>query len=276
MSGGGGGPSNTTQTTKVEYSPEEQAARNQVMSAALGTYDKAQANNDGIYRGARPIGAGGVTQQAQQMALQNAWAQTAQLDKTQAANNFGLHDALFAESNPYLQSAMTAATRPMEEQFAESGGALQGIRQGAIQSGGYGGSRQGIAEGIATKGLNNKIADTRSTMAYQGYRDGLDQQQAAIKAQGMLSLLSQMPQQQVAAVGAQQDAQAQQMENYSANAAQYANTAQWEPIQNLANVIYGGSNGTTTATGQGPAAPDNTAATVGAIGSTALMALMMY
>lgn len=276
MSGGGGTPAQTTQTTKVEYSPEEQAARDKVMQAALGTYDGAVANNDGVYRGAKPVGAGATTQQAQQMAIANAGQQQQQLAQTQEANNFGLHDALYAESNPYLQSAMTAATRPMEEAFVNSGGALQGIRQGAIQAGGYGGSRQGIAEGLATKGLNDKVMDVRSTMAYNGYKDGLDQQQAAIKNQAMLSLLSQQPAQTVGAVGAQQDAQAQQQENYNANAAQYSKTAQWEPIQNLANVIYGGSNGTTTATGTAPAAPDNTASTLGAVGSAAMMAWMMY
>lgn len=276
MSGGSKQPAQTTQTTKVEYSPEEQAARDKVMQAALGTYDAAAANNDGIYRGAKPVGAGATTQQAQQLAIATAGQQAGQLQKTQEANNFGLRDALYAESNPYLQSAMTAATAPMERAFAESGGALQGIRQGAIQSGGYGGSRQGIAEGLATRGLQDKIMDTRSTMAYQGYKDGLDQQQAAIKNQAMLTMLSGQPAQTIGAVGAQQDAQAQQQENYNANVAQYSKQAQWEPIQNLANVIYGGSNGTTTATGQGPAQPDNTASTLGAVGSAAMMAWMMY
>jgi hypothetical protein len=246
------------------------------MQAALGTYDTAVANNDTTYRGPKPVGYGADTLQAMDMMKQNAASQTAQLQQTQDANNFGLHDALYAESNPYLQSAMTAATAPMERQFAESGGALQGARQDAIQTGGYGGSRQGIAEGIAARGLQDKVADTRATMAYKGYQDGLAQQQAAIKNQAMLSILSQQPAQQVGQVGAAQDAQAQQLENYQANADQYAHTAQWEPIQNLANVIYGGSNGSTTSTGQGPGGSSNVApALIGAAGS-GLSAYLMY
>lgn len=273
---GGSAPSNTTQTTKVEYSPEEQAARNKVMEAALGTYDIASANNDGIYRGAKPVGFGGTTLQGMEMMRTNALDQQQQIAGAQKANNFTMNDAMFAESNPYLQSAMTAATRPMEEQFANSGGALQATRQGAIQSGGYGGSRQGIAEGLATKGLNDKVMDVRATMANQNYQTASTNAQNAVKNQAMLTLLSQQPAQTIGQIGSAQDAQAQQMENYNANAAQYAKTAQWEPLQNLANIIYGGSNGTTTATGTGPAAPDNTAATVGAVGSAAMMAMMMY
>lgn len=276
MSGGGGQPAETTQTTKVEYSPEEQAARNQVMQAALGTYGQAAANNDGVYRGPKPVGFSADTQLGMDMMRQNAFQQQGQIQKTQAANDFTMTDAMYADKNPYLQSAMDAATRPMQEQFANSGGALQGIRQGAIESGGYGGSRQGIAEGLATKGLNDKVMDVRATMANQNYNTATTNAQSAIKNQAMLTLLSQQPGQTIGQIGSAQDAQAQQQENYNANVAQYSKTAQWEPLQNLANIIYGGSNGTTTATGQGPSAPDNTASTIGAVGSAAMMAWMMY
>lgn len=269
----GGGSKNTTQTTKVEYSPEEQAARNKVMQAALGTYDQAIVMNDGVYKGAKPVGAGGTTQLGQQMMIDNAYKQGAQLDKTQGANNFAMSDAMFAESNPYLQSAIGAATRPLIEQFGESGGALQGIRNGAQAAGGYGGSRQGIAEGIAAKGLVNKVGDISLTMANQNYQTASTNAQQAIKNQAMLTMLSQIPGQTVGQVGAMQDAEAQAFENYAANQRQYASTAQWEPIQNLANVIYGGSNGTTTSTAQGPK-QDNTMATLGGLGQLAMMALM--
>lgn len=271
----GGGSKNTTQTTKVEYSPEEQAARNKVMQAALGTYDTAVANNDGIYKGAKPVGMGSTTQLGSQMLIDNAHQQQGQIAQTQAANNFALSDALYAESNPYLQSAIGAATRPLIESFSESGGALQGIRNGAQSAGGYGGSRQGIAEGIAAKGLINKTGDIASTMANQNYQQGLEAQQSAIRNQAMLTMLSQMPGQTVGQVGAMEDANAQAQENYAANQRQYASTAQWEPLQNMANIIYGGSNGTTTSTAQGPS-QDNTMATIGSVGSMAMMAAMMY
>jgi hypothetical protein len=269
----GGGSKNTTQTTRVEYSPEEQAARNKIMQEALGTYEADKNDGSQQYSGAKPVNFGANTLLGQQMAIQNAQQQGAQLQQTQQANNFGLHDALYAESNPYLQSAMTAATRPMIEQFSEAGGALSGIRQDAMQSGGYGGSRQGIAEGLAAKALQNKVADTRSTMAYQGYKDGLDQQQAAIKNQAMLTMLSQIPAQTVGQVGAMEDAKGQEWANYEANRAQYEGQQQWQPLQNLANIIYGGSNGTTTSTAAAPK-PDNTMATLGGLGQLAMMALM--
>lgn len=268
------GPKNTTQTTRVEYSPEEQAARNKVMQSALSTYDADVANGGEQYTGAKPAGLGSDSLAAIEMMRANATQQQGQIAQTQQANNFGLHDALYAESNPYLRSAMDAATRPMVEQFTEAGGALSGIRQGAISSGGYGGSRQGIAEGLAMKGLNNKIADTRSTMAYQGYKDGLDQQQAAIKNQAMLTMLSQIPGQTIGQIGSLQDSQRQEQLNYDANKATYEANSQWEPLQNLANIIYGGSNGTTTTTAQAPR-QDNTMATLGGLGQMAMLAMML-
>lgn len=273
---GGGGPSNTTQTTKVEYSPEEQAARNKVMSAALGTYDNAIASNDGQYKGAKPAGLGDTTLQGMDMLRQNAQQQQGQIAQTQNANNFNLRDGMFVDSNPYLQSAIGAATRPLVEQFQGPGGALSSIRQGAQAAGGYGGSRQGIAEGIAAKALMGKVGDITSTMSSSAYDRGRDLQMQAIKNQGMLTMMSQLPGQTVGQIGTQLDASRQQQFNYDANKAQYESQAQWEPLQNLANLIYGGSNGTTTSTGTGPEAPDNTMQTVGALGSMAITAAMMY
>lgn len=56
-----------------------------------------------------------------------------------------------------------AATRPAMQQFQEQ--VLPSIRRGAAGAGQVGGSRQGIAEGIAGRGMGQHIADTSTRIA---------------------------------------------------------------------------------------------------------------
>lgn len=270
----GGGDNTTVQSTRVEYSPQEQAARDQVMQSALDTYKNSVASNNGQYTGAKPVGMSAQTQQGQSMLAGAAGQIQNNVNNATQANNFGLHDVLYANSNPYLQSAMDAATKPLINQFQDSGGVLSSIRDGAVSAGGYGGSRQGIAEGLAASRLNDTIANTRASMANTNYQNGLQTMQDSIKNTGMLSLLGQLPGQIMTGIGAQNEGYAQAQENYNAASRDYAQNSQWAPLQNLANIIYGGSNGTTTSKGTAPT-PDNTGQILGGLGSMAMLALMM-
>lgn len=80
-------------------------------------------------------------------------------------------DILNAESNPYLKSYMEAAIRPLGEQFSNV--VMPGISQDAITAGGFGGSRQGIAEGLASQGLSRATGDVTAQIGNEGYKQGL-------------------------------------------------------------------------------------------------------
>lgn len=84
------------------------------------------------------------------------------------------------QNNPYFQGALSAAIRPVTEQFTEQ--VLPGIRQGAIGAGQMGSSRQGIAEGIASRGYLDTVGDITSQMGSQAYGQGLQ----AVQAGGQL------------------------------------------------------------------------------------------
>lgn len=89
-------------------------------------------------------------------------------------------------NNPYLQGAMDAAIRPVTEQFTEQ--VLPGIKSAAMGAGQMGGSRQGIAEGIASRGYMDTIADMTAQMGSQAYGQGLNAVQAGAGiGQGLLS-----------------------------------------------------------------------------------------
>lgn len=61
-----------------------------------------------------------------------------------------------------LDPVVSNAMRRMGENFNEQ--VMPGIRSGAILAGGYGGSRQGVAEGLAAKGLLQSMGDMSSNM----------------------------------------------------------------------------------------------------------------
>lgn len=68
-------------------------------------------------------------------------------------------------NNQYFNAAADAATRPIYQNLTQQ--ALPQIRGGFQDQ--YGGSRQGIAEGLAIQGASQADADVRSKMAYDFY-----------------------------------------------------------------------------------------------------------
>lgn len=92
----------------------------------------------------------------------------------QAARN--LLNAGDPSSNPYFQGALESAIRPVAQQFNEQ--VMPGIRRNAIAAGQAGGSRQGIAEGIAGRGFADAIGDIATNMGNQAYGQGLQAMQA--------------------------------------------------------------------------------------------------
>lgn len=89
-------------------------------------------------------------------------------------------DALLAAgdptTNPYFQSTLQAAMRPVTEQFTEQ--VLPGLRRDARVTGSTGSTRQGIAEGLATRGYMNTLGDIATNMGNQAYGQGLGALQA--------------------------------------------------------------------------------------------------
>lgn len=285
-SSGGGQQTSTTQTT---YSPDEQAARNEIadlgswaMRMNLGYGDdpktpEVEADRGGNwwqYTGPKPVAASNDT-----MASWNSGAQAAQTigtntGKAQTANNFGLSQALYANSNPYLAGHIQAAQRPLVEQFMMAGGPMSTIRSGSVANGTYGGSRQGIAEGLAAKGLMRELGDISTTMQSGAYSEGLQAQQAAVKNQGLLNMMTMMPSQIQSQIGQQRETYAQEQENYAANVREQQKNGMWDPLQNFANIVYGGSNPTTSVTSSIPK-QNNTGQVLGSLGTMAMMYMMM-
>ena len=258
MSGGGGGTTKST-STNINYSPEEAAQRAKVMEEATRVYDATGGTiANSAYPGAKVAGFSPETEMAQRLAVGNAAQSQNTINQMNQGVNYGLTGAMDVNSNPYLQKAMQAALSTNNHNFSDAGGVLSQIRTGAESAGQYGGSRQGIAEGLAAARLNDTNANTVATMASNAYDKGQDTFAKTLMFAPQALEAANTPVNLLSSVGAQKENYAQQLADYQANADMWKLNAPWTPLQNYASIVYGGSTpGTTTETSTG--APQRTA-----------------
>jgi hypothetical protein len=171
-----------------------------------------------LYRQAQQYVQGPTTspleQQGQQAAVDYAGQLNPQLQAAQGAQQFLTSpNILSPESNPYLAQTAKAATSPIMQALMEQ--ILPNIRSGAVGAGGYGGSRQGIAEGIAGRGALQQIGDTTANIYSQAYGQGLNAMQGGLQAAPQTAALGLLPSQIMQQVGQEQRlAPFQQLQNY--------------------------------------------------------------
>lgn len=170
----GGGPSKTTQTTKVELSPEQR----KILQTAMPYIEQYGNTPLQQYGGSQIQGFDPLQEEGQEMALAAAKKQQETADQASQATKFLLNDVLSPDSNPYLRQYIEAATRPINEQLTQ--GTLPSIRGEANTAGQFGSSRQGIAEGLAAQGASRAIGDTTAGIATTAYGQGLDAQGRAL------------------------------------------------------------------------------------------------
>jgi len=187
------------------------------------------------------------------------------------ANIMGIQDQSSRMLNnpwedPTAQSYISEAIRPLQQQYSEQ--ILPGIRDQAEMYGGAG-SRTGLAEGVASRGLMDATSGVASNVVNNMYNRNLaNQLQAAglggdIYGQGQTQqarMMGFMPQMQQAGlfpsnimqqVGGQLQGQTQQgidqaMQNYY-----YNQNAPWDRAQSYVNTLQGTPWGSSTSTGPG-------------------------
>jgi len=243
LGGGSSGPSHTTQTTRTEYSPAEEAARSRIFAQGEQLYNFGLPTA-GTYQGPAPVSYSAPSQQAFGTQMQVAGNVAGQGVN---ALDFGLNRAMDVNQNPYLQSAMNAAIRPQVQNFTDA--ILPALRLGAVSDGSFNSTRQGVAEGVAAGRLGDSIASTTANMANSGYTSGLDASTSLLKSlpavmQGLFA-----PAQAMSSVGSALATQAQQQENYAANQRLQEQNGPWQLLQNWAGLTSGMSNPSTTTTG---------------------------
>lgn len=72
--------------------------------------------------------------------------------------------------NPYLDQVVQGATRSLNRNFTDN--TLPAIRQEAVQAGQVGGSREGVAQGIAASRLNEDVSDITARLYANAFDQG--------------------------------------------------------------------------------------------------------
>lgn len=80
-------------------------------------------------------------------------------------------------TNPYFQQMQDAIVRNSVKGLSQ---ALPSIDAGAVQAGGYGGSRQGIAQGMAFDTFSQNMIDRLAQMGSEAYNQGQETQSRAL------------------------------------------------------------------------------------------------
>jgi len=132
----------------------------------------------------------------------SAYGQSPALQNLIQSSQTALSGRLDPQENPYLQRAMQSAINPLTQNYQEN--VLGGITDQAVQAGQTGGSRQGIAEGIAGREYLQQVGDITSGMAFQDYGAGMDRQGQAIDQAGTVANLGMMPADIMSAAGREQ------------------------------------------------------------------------
>lgn len=174
----GGSSDPQTQTTQQILSPEQR----QLMNLAMPGVTQFAAKVPERYQGSTIAGFDPSQVAGQEGALQSAETQTALARGGAGTTLDWLNpNALDITKQPGLQGNIEAATRPITQALTEQ--ALPAIRGSAEQTGNFGSSRQGIAEGLASGRASQAIGDATSGIVSKAYGTNVD---AQLKALGLL------------------------------------------------------------------------------------------
>lgn len=185
---------------------------------------------------------------AQQEAIarqQSQVLQQAQNAYMQSAESLGqTAGGAFLNSNPYQQQMMEAATRPLTQQFSQQ--VLPGISSLYSKSGRLGSGSMENALGTATEGYGRSLGDITANIAgtqYQAERQLQQQAQMGLAniAQAAPSIYAQqyLPSQQLAQVGAQQEAIASQPLQEQMTRYAYEQRLPYEQLSGYLSSVYG-------------------------------------
>lgn len=260
-------PQKQTTTTTAQLSPEQQALIKPAVAAGQNyAANPPQLPNYSQVAGFDPM------QTAGQQSLLNMIMPLQQFAQgAQKSNSFLMDPAILnPSSNPALQGTIDAAVRPITENLLES--VLPTVRGDAITSGQFGGSRQGIAEGLSVGRAAKAVGDTSANISTQGYLAGLDSMAKGQALSPQIANLQLLPGMVQSGVGDVRRGLTQAQLSEQAYKDMYAQVAPWLAAKEVASVGAGLPGGSTTATTTMPG--QNPLATMLGLGATGAGLLM--
>jgi hypothetical protein len=243
------------------WNPQMQGVVDQWMSALQGrgvNPDYAQSILDG--------GSALLRGDNSQVDLAAARASQGALDPTAA-----LQQILSGQvNNPYLDDQISALGNDLSSNFLQN--VAPGLRSGAVAAGGYGGSRQGIVEGLGTQGVTDALATQAANLRGTAFENAQNRMQSTAQAlndqAGTVAQNNINNRLNAAQVGSSLigTGTAMQQQNQAADDARYqqmlallgaGDSYNWSNLGNYASIISPGAGigGTSTLTGGGGSNP---------------------
>lgn len=237
-----------TTSTTVKLSPEQE----QMYGFALPYLKSFAASTPQTYQGSTITPFNANQTGGQQQVLDASGNMDAVAKAAAGANQFITSGNFWdPKYNTALQGSIDATTRPIVQNYQEK--VLPGIRSDAVSTGNFGGSRQGVAEGIAARDTATAIGDTAAKTTEANYATNID---AQLKAMGLVPTVQsglQAPGQAQSAVGDVQQAMDQAqlnelVQNFFAN----SGGLDYSKARDILGLVSGMPGGTTVSTGSVP------------------------
>jgi hypothetical protein len=265
MSGGSQQQQAPTQTVQNVPSPQQ----TELMNLALPGVRKFAAQTPVRYPGSQISPFDPSQTAGQEMALEAAPAQ--QQLATSGANL--TNQRLGQDPQSMRDQAIAAVTRPIYQNLTEK--ALPSIRSDAIGSGGFGGSRQGIAEAQAIRDTGTAAGDAAAKISANIYDTDV---KAQLQALGLLPQTQQAalaPATTTSGVGDVRQNMAQQLLGQDVSNFNFDQYAPFLQSQEILSLLQGLPGGSTVATGSVPQQNKLTQALGGAATGAALGSAIM-
>lgn len=135
-------------------------------------------------------------------------------------------------NNPYVQGMLEQQANLLNRNLMEN--LIPGAEMGAIGAGQFGGSRQGIAEGIAMRGTQEALANQAAQTQMDAYLSGLQQQRYGLSAAPGMASFGMMPADILAGVGGTLRSEDQMGINEAIQRWNFAQQEPWTRLQNQA------------------------------------------
>ena len=154
------------------WSPQMQGVTDQWVSALQGRSGANADYSQGILDRGNSLLAG----DGSQLDLTAARAAQGALDPTAALSQILSGNV----NNPYLDQQIANLGKDLSSNFMEN--VAPGLRSGAMAAGGFGGSRQGIAEGLGTQGVTDALSTQAANIRSTAYENAQNRMQSTAQA----------------------------------------------------------------------------------------------
>ncbi len=251
---GGGGDDTTTTEPPAFQKPFLQQVFNEARNQFQGPQPE-------FFPGSTVAQFDPATTAAQQNIVQNTVPQAQGVVNQAATTSTDILSGKFLDPNndPNLRASLDAIARPVNESLTEQ--FLPNIRAGAAATRSIGGSRQGIAEGIASRSASNAIGDASAGFLATNRLVGLDQLTKTLALAPTTANALAIPSSILDAVGTQRQGLEQANINETIGRHNFEQTTDQRAISQFASLVSG--NFGSEVTGEGFKGPTKLEGTLG-------------